>query len=892
MTRLADGRVVVVWSGSQHGDNDVRFQILNAAGVPLTEPASVFGVESASVPYVSVAALADGGFVIRGANSIQRYDAGGLASGPLVTVPVAAGTGPGAFSFEGGEVSALGSGFVTASMSAGRAVVLNFYGADNQSLSQRTIATGDYPLDLQLAVRQGADAASTRIVTTWTEIVPDQFGTPFANVRLQVTDGAGNTIGATLQLDANTIYSIQPDVAFLTDGSFLVSWTYSSFTSRRSPGPSANYIYTQHFSGDGVALGAPAAISGPVFGSVGSSVVALADGGYLITWNSNGVGHAQQYDAQAVKVGAETTFSLTDASGAVLLADGRVMVVGGLQFQILSPNINVEMGNNANNTYLGTAGDDTYSGLTGNDTIRGGAGSDLLYGNEGDDFLYGDAGNDILVGGAGNDVIDGGDGYDVLLLDKPLTNYFVEQTANGYRIWDGAEFDLMTNVEGVYAANGQVYSMAEFQQVSFNGLAYIAGYADLADGYGANALAGYQHYINNGRAEGRGIVFDPVNYLAANSDLARGYGNDPIAAARHFIEHGRFEGRQTGGFNALIYGASNPDLARIYGGNVEALTLHFVTQGAQEGRLLSGFDPLLYGASNADLARVCHSDAAALLGHYLATGADEGRAVSGFNALIYAATHADLARYFGSDANGALLHYLNYGVTEGRAAGGFDSVAYLLSYPDLAGIGANGALLHWLNNGADEGRIGDDVFGREQGAAHTLTGGVGQASLERAGDHDWFQFDLVGGQDAVIRLSGVTTGGGTLTDGWLRLYNEAGVLVATNRGQVGGSDAEITFRPTVGGRYYLVVAGETDTQTGTYRVTVTGAAATVAVAAHEEAAVFGLDAFDDMGTGRDAGAIVGSFDTLAPEGRWSDLADRWLSGAAHLQPTPDHDWMV
>ncbi len=207
------------------------------------------------------------------------------------------------------------------------------------------------------------------------------------------------------------------------------------------------------------------------------------------------------------------------------------MVIGGLQFQILSPNINVEVGNNANNVYQGTSGDDTYNGVTGDDTIRGGTGNDLLRGDEGNDFLYGDAGNDILVGGAGFDTIDGGDGYDVLLLDKPLLSYFVEQTATGFRLWDGAEYDTVTNVEGVYAADGRVYSIADFQKLSFNALAYIAGYPDLANGFGANAAAGYQHYIQSGRAEGRTVRFDGLSYLAANYDLAAGYGYDP--------DHGR-----------------------------------------------------------------------------------------------------------------------------------------------------------------------------------------------------------------------------------------------------------------------------------------------------------------------------------------------------------------
>lgn len=829
--RLADGRIVIAWSGSQYGDNDVRFQILNEAGAPLTEPASVFGVETTYRLPVSITLLADGGFAIRGGGVIQRYDSLGVENGPAIALPANA---QGHVDFLGGEISALGEGFVTASARTpgpgGNHVILSFYGADSTLQSQQTIAGVHWTDDVQLSVRQGADAASTRIVAVWTELIPvlSPRATPGSHVWLQVMDGAGHAIGVKLMLDARTLFSVQPDVAFLADGSFVVSWIYSD-TSAYGVGPSLNLIHTQHFSSDGVALNAASPVSGPVSGSLSSSITPLADGGYLLTWTSGGVGHAQQFDAQSARVGVETTF-VTGANGGVLLSDGRVLVVGGLQYEILSPNINVQSGDGGNNAFQGGAGDDTYDGQAGNDTIRGGAGSDLLIGAGGDDFLYGEAGNDILVGGAGNDVIDGGEGYDLLRLDRTLGDYFIQRTQTGYRIWDGAGYDDVTHVEGVLVG-GTLYDIAEFAGVSFNALAYIAGYADLADGYGADALAGYQHYVQHGRAEGRTVVFDPVSYLAANYDLAVGYGDDPVAAAWHFIEHGRFEGRQTGGFGALIYGASNPDLARIYGTDVEALTRHFVEHGARDGRPLSGFDALLYGA-----------------------------------------THADLARGYGADATALLNHYLTNGADEGRAAGGFDSVAYLLTYSDLAGIGGRGALLHWLTNGADERRVGDALFGREQGAAHGLTGGTAQAALEQAGDHDWFQFDLVGGTVATLRLSGVTTGGGTLTDGWLRLYDEAGVLVATNRGPGGTSDAEIVFQPTASGRYYLVVAGETDSQTGTYRVTVTSGAEPVAASASDDAAVLGVDVMGDAG--------------------WHDPVDRWLSGAAHLQPTPDHDWAV
>lgn len=529
----------------------------------------------------------------------------------------------------------------------------------------------------------------------------------------------------------------------------------------------------------------------------------------------------------------------------------------------------------------GGLGDDIFSGDGGVNTLRGGRGDDLLSGDGGDDFLYGDAGDDTLVGGAGFDTIDGGDGHDLLLLDRPIGSYFLEQTTTGFRLWNGAEYDTVTNIEGVRMSDGTVYSLTEFQRLSFNPLAYIAGYADLANGYGANALAGYQHYIQNGLAEGRTVRFNPINYLTANYDLAAGYGYDPFAAATHYIEYGRFEGRRLSGFDPFIYGASNPDLARTYGADPNGLTQQFLEFGAREGRPVSGFNALVYAASNPDIATVFGGNVNGLVGHYLTIGADEGRPTDTFDPLIYAAGQLDLARAYGTDARASVLHYIYNGIREGRAAAGFDSTAYLLSNPDLAGLGSRGALLHWLSNGADEGRVGDSLFGREQTGAHSLDAGVAQASLETAGDHDWFETTLVAGQDTTIRLSGVTTGGGTLTDGWLLLYDEAGVLVASSRGAAGSSDAEILFRATTTGRYFLVVAGETDLETGSYRVTVSGGSA-----ANETGHSSAPDLFTQ--------SIHGADDlTLFTDHHRDGDAIVWsLTGAdLIIQPTPT-DWLV
>lgn len=832
---LADGRLVSVYSGMERTQFDVRYQLLSPEGFSLSGGMSLPGAKPRTAEPVYVTATADGGFAITAGATVQRFDASGAASlAPFTQRGTTSrymddANGNSVQIAVGSELAALGNDLVVGNVGS-NSVLLTRYDANNAVATSASFVTHGYsglygtsytPSDVQIASHQGATAESTRIVVAWYQVVAG-FRESSSFVGLRVLDGNFNPVSIVLDADSQTPgsystdgKSYNPDVTFLKDGSFVLAWIGSG-------------IFSRHYTADG------AAISTTKVSGTGSSPVltATSDGGYTIAWTDDSGGHIAQYDAhdQAISGNVALTVASTVVNSRAAypmlataqLPDGAVAVAGYLGLQLFSPTQTVTNGNNADNAIAGTAGDDVISGLTGNDTIDGNAGRDVLYGNEGNDVLRGGAGSDVLVGGTGNDTIDGGDGFDVIALDKAASTYFFEPTSTGFNLWNGTEKDTVTNVEGFYGSDGTTYTLADFRKVSFNALAYIASYPDLENALGDNASAGYQHYLNYGKAEGRTIKFDPVAYLAANPDLAIAYGDDQVAAARHYIDIGRFEGRKTSGFQALEYGASNPDLARAFGTDVAALTMHYLQFGAREGRALASFDPLIYGASNPDLAKGFGTNSAALLDHYLTHGVFEGRSTTGFDALLYAASNDDLARLYGSDAHSALLDYLNTGAKQGRVTSGFDSVAYLLSNSDLAGAGPQGALLHWLDHGADEGRIGDALFGREQGTAHDFVNYDAKAALEIASDHDWFQIGMVAGYGADIHLGGVSSGKGTLSDGWLQLYDESGKLLAVSHGAAGQSDADLLFTPDTTGRYFVVVAGETDHETGTYDLSVTG----------------------------------------------------------------------
>lgn len=480
-------------------------------------------------------------------------------------------------------------------------------------------------------------------------------------------------------------------------------------------------------------------------------------------------------------------------------------------------------------------------GLQGNVAIAVGVVIENAVGGSGNDTLQGNGADNILIGGAGNDRMFGGLGTDTILFGGNLADYSISYQ-NGIGTIVGPDgTDTFSEVEFLQFADMRIGSAAGGG--GFDGLRYIAGYADLRAALGANAQAGADHYARFGQAEGRSpTAFDPLAYVAGHADLIRVIGTDTARASEHYIMFGANEGRALGTFNAGTYAASNVDLARIIGLDSDAAARHYIEYGYAEGRATSGFDALRYSASHADLARAFGTDAGAAQTHYLNYGADEGRAVDSFDARIYSATHLDLARTVGTDGVSATLHYLQYGVNEERAVNGFDPVAYLLSHADLGGLTPDAALNHWLTFGADEGRVGDGLFGREQ-TTHVLVGGQAFGSITGGIDRDWFTMPVTVGQCITIDLVGSGGGRGTLQDGAISVYDALGRLVAFDSDGGAGLDASLTLTVATSGSYYFVVTGERGA-TGSYVVQATVSA--------------GADLVTDVGTS-DVADVVDEF---------------------------------
>jgi hypothetical protein len=331
----------------------------------------------------------------------------------------------------------------------------------------------------------------------------------------------------------------------------------------------------------------------------------------------------------------------------------------------------------------------------------------------GDDTIVGSNANDILSGYAGNDVIDGRAGHDQVLLG-PGSSYriVVWNNVKGAIPLDSftrAEhgIDKLIDVETIKFSHGNMWADQFIDD--FSPLEYIASYGDLAAAFGADASAGFDHYIYSGALEGRRVSFSGDEYLASYADLQAAFGTDADAASGHYIQYGRQEGRSVL-FDGKAYIASYSDLIAAFGTNADKGAEHFLKRASTEGRKVT-FDGLEYIASYGDLSAALGNNARAGASHYLQSGLAEGRSVS-FDGLTYIASHSDLVAAFGTNSTAGSEHYIRWGRAEGRDAASFDAAQYMANYADLRaafGTDLEAGTVHWIRFGHAEGRT-DEVM--------------------------------------------------------------------------------------------------------------------------------------------------------------------------------------
>ena len=356
------------------------------------------------------------------------------------------------------------------------------------------------------------------------------------------------------------------------------------------------------------------------------------------------------------------------------------------------------------------AGDDTIYGSNQQQAQGIDVGDDLI-GFEGNDSIIAGAGSDTLDGFKGNDFLDGGADTDAAFYGSARADYSVVTYAGTTGVIalgaanDGV--DKLVNVELLAFADQLIATPVE----NFRPLDYIASYGDLSSTLGANAAAGFDHYLYAGAREGRSVTFNSMEYIASYNDLMAAFGANADAGATHYMTAGRFEGR-TSSFNSLDYIASYGDLISAFGANELSGANHYITAGRFEGRSAT-FDGLEYIASYADLIAAFGANEGAGAWHFIEFGKSEGRSVS-FNGLDYIASYGDLINAYRTDVAASAhpedigaTHYISAGNAEHRSADLFNAAQYLANYADLqTAFGANteAATIHYITQGYFEHR--------------------------------------------------------------------------------------------------------------------------------------------------------------------------------------------
>jgi hypothetical protein len=322
MARLEDGGYVTVWT-SENQDGwgyGIYGQRYDAAGVAVGNQFQVNDYTPYNQTEPAIASLAGGGFVVvwrddggHDGSSYgvfgQRYDAAGLQVGNALLINSHTGGGQ----YQPSIASVAGGGFIVAWYSDatqdGRAYDVYFQRFDNSGTpigtETRANASAGFVNNAQQepAVTVLSDAS---FVVTWRSESQDGSG---SGVYAQRFAADGTALGSEFRVNTYTdSYQLEPSIAALSGGGFVVSWT-----SYYQDGGGSYGVFAQRYANDGTPLGGEFRVNTTTASNEQqSSVTALANGGFAIVWSNGNEIYAQQYSAGGVAVDGETRIDVLD----------------------------------------------------------------------------------------------------------------------------------------------------------------------------------------------------------------------------------------------------------------------------------------------------------------------------------------------------------------------------------------------------------------------------------------------------------------------------------------------------------------------------------------------------------------------------------------------------
>jgi hypothetical protein len=289
---LSDGGYVVSWmSNAQDGSGwGIYAQRYGASGAAVGGEVRVNSTTLNDQHAPTIAALSDGGYVVSWISNAQdgsgagiyaqRYAASGTAVGSEVRVnsttldhqlaPTTDGLSDGGYVVSWMSNAQDGSGY---------GVYTQRYDASGVAVGGE-VRVNSTTLDSQQQPTIGA-LSDGGYVVSWMSNAQDGSGW---GIYAQRYDVSGVAVGGEVRVNSTTLDSQQqPTIGALSNGGYVVSWT--------SPGldGSGPDIYSQLFDASGAAVGGEVQVNSTTFDTQQQPVIAaLSDGGYVVSWTSNG----------------------------------------------------------------------------------------------------------------------------------------------------------------------------------------------------------------------------------------------------------------------------------------------------------------------------------------------------------------------------------------------------------------------------------------------------------------------------------------------------------------------------------------------------------------------------------------------------------------------------
>jgi hypothetical protein len=328
-----------------------------------------------------------------------------------------------------------------------------------------------------------------------------------------------------------------PAVATLGNGLNVVVWQEASSAANSAPAPDDNgYSIRGQLVQTATATGAESLYGGEFLintltngDQTDPKVTALADGGFVVTWQTNASGtfniDGQEFDAFANRVGSEFVINTNTTTNQVQpviseLPDGRLIAVwqddstgfDTLHQQILDPRGQTIVNTGGSPILVANNLGDMIEALGGNVSIYGGMGNDQIYGGNGDDTIYEPGGNNTIIGGSG---------FNTLVLNTTKASATITHNPNGsWTVSSPLGQDLLTNINDVQFTDQTVsLRVPENDDFTTSGLSGVLldGSGNLIDWTLSNGA--YAGYFGMGNTGTYGVV--------GTGDYS-GYGNDDV----------------------------------------------------------------------------------------------------------------------------------------------------------------------------------------------------------------------------------------------------------------------------------------------------------------------------------------------------------------------------